>query len=672
MKRTRATSTSPPRSPRASSSSSASARGDGELRALRDASRASDRFESYYQTQKVCVDDDDFAMMMAAFRRPLPLTFRLNAARLGRLRGTRASVERDVLPNVAREIRWRKIKWIPNDVAYEIAIAHDEVLKTRESAALVALHEFLKRANETGALTRQELVSMIPPLVLDVNEQSAVLDMCAAPGSKTSQLLESVAATSRGVVVANDASLERCNLLTHQCKRLNSPALVVTNHQAQLFPALYDSKGERIRFDRILADVPCSGDGTLRKSADLWHKWSPSSGVDLHTLQLEIATHALRLLDVGGRMVYSTCSLNPLENESVVAALLKRAKGSVELVDVSKSLPELKRRPGMKKWKVGDVFGFHDSYDGEDGVKRQKTLARTMFWEPAYDAFPLERCVRILPHLDDTGGFFITVLKKIKELPEEMEVLPFVDANKAYRMAKDNAEWNDKKRVAGVLKFEDAITVSNIAKHYGLSDSLSLERSLMTRQLSDEPGVTPKRLYYLAKGARKVLTATAKDGSSAGLQVVACGVRVFERQVVKGVKCAYRITQEGLDTVYPHMRKQVVRVRAKELEMVLARQQDEKEARSPVARSKSDEIPVEITHSKSIEKFKATSDGCVILVPEAAGDEETFQTDASALALACWLGNGDKGKSLSVLASKAEGAQLLYQLRDCMSRKTVK
>lgn len=644
--------------------------------------RTNDRFEAYYRAQGVCADEDDFARMMRAFQTPLPLTFRVNAS--SKLLGAiRRRLERDVLPALAREGTMRAPKcvgWYPERLAFQIDVARDATLKASASRGVVALHEFLKQAGETGALTRQELVSMIPPLLLDVKPGHRVIDMCAAPGSKTSQLLEMSHAASgkggkspSGVVIANDASLQRSNLLTHQCKRSNSPALVVTNHQAQLFPMLYDAKGAKLRFDRILADVPCSGDGTLRKSPDLWRKWNPSSGVDLHTLQLEIATHALRLLEVGGRLVYSTCSLNPMENESVVAALLKRAKGSVELVDVSSSLPELKRRPGMKYWKVGDVFGFHESFDDSAGRKRQKTLARTMFWDAEYDKFPLERCVRVFPHLDDTGGFFITVFQKTKELPEDMEALPFVDANKAYRLARENAEWNEKKRVAPVIKFDDSSAVASITKHYGLSDALALDGALMTRQHSDLPGVSPKRLYYLSKGARKVLTATAKDGTSAGLQVVACGVRAFERQIVKGVKCAYRITQEGLDAVYPHMKKQVVRVRAAELETILARQQDEPGAKASIggARSSSSDIPEEITHAKSIEKLKSVADGCVILVPKPVGDDEDNEVEASALAVACWLGSGAKGKSLSVLASKVEGAQLLYQLRDCMSRKTV-
>jgi 16S rRNA C967 or C1407 C5-methylase (RsmB/RsmF family) len=92
--------------------------------------------------------------------------------------------------------------------------------------------------------------------------------------------------------------------------------------------------------------------GTLRKSPDLWKKWTPASGVDLHTLQLEIASHAARLLKVGGRLVYSTCSLNPLEDEAVVAALLKRAKGALKLVDVSGELEGLKRKPGCTRGRL--------------------------------------------------------------------------------------------------------------------------------------------------------------------------------------------------------------------------------------------------------------------------------------------------------------------------------
>ena len=86
------------------------------------------------------------------------------------------------------------------------------------------------------------------------------------------------------------------------------------------------------------------------------------------------------------------------------------------------------------------------------------------------------------------------------------------------------------------------------------------------------------------------------------------------------------------------------------------------------SRSSSDDVPEEITNAKSIEHLKKVSDGCVILVPKARDDDT--ETEAKALAVAAWLGRGKKGKSISVLASKASGGQLLYQLRDCMARGT--
>ena len=365
-----------------------------------------EKFEQYYQAQGI-VPDSEWQLMLSSFQTPLPLTFRVNMS--GKFReSTKRKLIDTLFPevikhNIARMKPPKCLKWYPDSLAWQIDVPKDAL---KGNVKLQNLRNFIVRANEVGAVTRQEAVSMIPPLLLDVKAHHRVLDMCAAPGSKTFQLLEMLhVATSTsnsnsccvpsGVVVANDASLQRANLLTHQTKRSNSPALLVTNHQAQLFPFLPDRGGDGVqddtddphkfssknknvyRFHRILCDVPCSGDGTLRKSPDLWKKWTPASGVELHSLQLAIATHAARLLKVGGRLVYSTCSLNPLENESVVSALLKQGKGALVLADVSKALPGLERRPGMHHWRVGDVFGWHDEPGGREPVRKQKGMAGT-------------------------------------------------------------------------------------------------------------------------------------------------------------------------------------------------------------------------------------------------------------------------------------------------------
>jgi 16S rRNA C967 or C1407 C5-methylase (RsmB/RsmF family) len=240
----------------------------------------------------------------------------------------------------------------------------------RKQPVLEALHEFMKRENETGSITRQEAVSMVPPLFMDVEPHHWVLDMCAAPGSKTFQLLEMLhagPAPPTGLVVANDADAMRCNLLCHQTKRMCSPHLVVTHHEAQGFPLLRDldpaSPDTHVLFDRILCDVPCSGDGTMRKAPDIWHRWSTASGNGLHGLQLRIALRAFQLLRVGGRLVYSTCTFNPVEDEAVVAELLRRTAGALELVDCSDALPGLRRMPGKQRWRVRDRQRWYDTWE---------------------------------------------------------------------------------------------------------------------------------------------------------------------------------------------------------------------------------------------------------------------------------------------------------------------
>ncbi|KPJ19129.1 tRNA (cytosine(34)-C(5))-methyltransferase [Papilio machaon] len=116
--------------------------------------------------------------------------------------------------------------------------------------------------------------------------------MCAAPGSKTAQLIEFLHADEdkvpSGFVMANDVDNSRCYMLVHQAKRLNSPCILITNHDSALMPALVTTdnkdptKTKPLKFDRILCDVPCSGDATLRKNPDIWLKWSTGNGNNLH------------------------------------------------------------------------------------------------------------------------------------------------------------------------------------------------------------------------------------------------------------------------------------------------------------------------------------------------------------------------------------------------------
>lgn len=156
------------------------------------------------------------------------------------------------------------------------------------------------------------------------------------------------------------------------------------------------------------------GDGTFRKNIELWKTWDPQKALGLHKMQIQIARRGLELLKPGGRLVYSTCSLNPMEDEAVLSYLLRHFEGKVELVDVSNELPDLKRVSGLNQWKVFDrqMNEYPDFESVPDSLK--KTIVPSMFPPTKEEAekFNLNRSFRILPHHQNTGGFFVAVLQK--------------------------------------------------------------------------------------------------------------------------------------------------------------------------------------------------------------------------------------------------------------------
>ena len=257
------------------------------------------------------------------------------------------------------------LPWYPESLAYQLNLTRREI---RRQEVYFKVHNFLVAETESGAISRQEAVSMLPVLVLGVEPHHTVLDMCAAPGSKTAQIIEQLHRGEdlpTGLVVANDSDNARCYMLTHQAKRLQSPCVIITNHDATAMPDMMVPSLDTASLAPMLYDVPCSGDGTMRKNPEIWTKWNPVNSSNLHGIQYRIARRALEMLEVGGRMVYSTCSFHPLENEAVVARLLQDMQGRLELVDVKEMLPRLDYSPGLETWtpasKQGDLYPSFDS-----------------------------------------------------------------------------------------------------------------------------------------------------------------------------------------------------------------------------------------------------------------------------------------------------------------------
>ena len=119
--------------------------------------------------------------------------------------------------------------------------------------------------------------------------------------------------------MANEVDVTRLGRLSKNVRFTSSPCVVLTNHDGQNFPD-FSIHNETVKYDRIVCDVPCSGDGTIRKNPNIFgKKWSPIKGNQRHNLQYNIAERGMELLKVGGIMAYSSCSMNPIENEAVVS-----------------------------------------------------------------------------------------------------------------------------------------------------------------------------------------------------------------------------------------------------------------------------------------------------------------------------------------------------------------
>ncbi|XP_027625694.1 tRNA (cytosine(34)-C(5))-methyltransferase [Tupaia chinensis] len=587
-------------------------------------------FEHYYQELKI-VPEGEWDQFMGALREPLPATLRITGYKshakeiLHCLKNKYFKELEDLEVDGQKVEVPQPLSWYPEELAWHTNLSR-KIL--RKSPQLEKFHQFLVSETESGNISRQEAVSMIPPLLLSVQPHHKILDMCAAPGSKTTQLIEMLHADMNvpfpeGFVIANDVDNKRCYLLVHQAKRLSSPCIMVVNHDASCIPRLMidvDGRKEALFYDRVLCDVPCSGDGTMRKNIDVWKKWTTLNSLQLHGLQLRIATRGVEQLAEGGRMVYSTCSLNPIEDEAVIASLLEKSEGALELADVSSELPGLKWMPGITQWKVMTKDGqwFVDWNDVPHS--RHTQIRPTMF--PPKDpeqlrAMHLERCLRILPHHQNTGGFFVAVLVKKSPMPwnkrqsqlqgrsaqareaarsgpadlaegkppdpSELEgqSVPETDDTEVIQTT-ENVENNGNKKdgVCGpppskkmklfgfkedpfVFIPEDDPLFPPIEKFYALDPSFP-KMNLLTRTTEGKK----RQLYMVSKELRNVLL-----NNSERMKVINTGIKVWCRNNSgEEFDCAFRLAQEGIYTLYPFINSRIITVSMEDVKILLTQE----------------------------------------------------------------------------------------------------
>ena len=269
------------------------------------------------------------------------------------------------------EARGWKIKQ-PFSEYPEIMIIDEENGKRLEPGELGKTKEHL-----LGYYYVQEISSMLPILALKPNEEDIILDLCASPGSKTTQAAATM--NNKGTIIANDNNLGRIKILNsnlEKCGVMNT--MVVRKDGVQLCKKLMEKTN--LRFDKILVDAPCSGEGTLRKSPKTFLMWNIKMIEKMSRIQKKLASEALKILKVGGEMIYSTCTLSPEEDEEVVDYLIKNF--DVELEELN--LP-LKIRCGVCEWN-------NKVYDKQ-----------------------VKKACRVYPQDNNTDGFFLAKIKKLSD-----------------------------------------------------------------------------------------------------------------------------------------------------------------------------------------------------------------------------------------------------------------
>ena len=193
--------------------------------------------------------------------------------------------------------------------------------------------------HEAGAYYIQEPSAMLPAELLKAQPGECILDLCAAPGGKTTKIAADM--KGEGLLVANEIHPKRAAILSSNVERMGIKNAVVTNESSdrllKKFPEF---------FDRILVDAPCSGEGMFRKDEEARAQWSEENVIKCAVRQKEILDNAAAMLRPGGKLVYSTCTFSPEENEKMIVDFLNdHSEFSVEKIDtppcISNGKPEL-------------------------------------------------------------------------------------------------------------------------------------------------------------------------------------------------------------------------------------------------------------------------------------------------------------------------------------------
>lgn len=235
----------------------------------------------------------------------------------------------------------------------------------------------------------QEPSAMLPGNVIAAQKGERILDLCAAPGGKSVQILAGLQGC--GVLVSNDVSPKRVKALVKNVELVGARNVVVTNDTPNNLAKCFEGY-----FDKILVDAPCSGEGMFRKDSDAIRSYSKYKNEECSNMQIDILRQAHRMLKQGGKLVYSTCTFDPLENEMIIDKFISEYD-EYEILKI----------------------------DRVDGIEK----AKKEFYKGNKE---IENAVRLWPHKIRGEGHFVALLQKGKVNVEKRELNMYDDSGTEY------------------------------------------------------------------------------------------------------------------------------------------------------------------------------------------------------------------------------------------------
>ncbi|KAG9409518.1 hypothetical protein AC1031_019781 [Aphanomyces cochlioides] len=577
-------------------------------------------FEQYY-CDLWGMDKNEWKTLAKCLETPPCVHFRVNGTFPALSEIAKGSLETDfdvdgsilkLLSGDELELQLQPVPWVSDKSIWKINVDSKLLRKTKQ---LDGINTFIRDQTSIGTLVRQEPTNMLLAFYLDIHPGHSVLDIHGAGASRAAQFVELLQDPEaknepEGVVVINEQDAAGATNAVRMVAQTvaNSSPVIVTAHKSESFPVLNDESSNNSLFDRVICSAPCSSDGAIRKFPERWRLWAPQVAYQHHAKQIELALRSLQLAKAGGLVVYSTRAFSPVENEAVIAQLLRSS--ACELVDVSKVVPKLQTRAGHSTWKVvNNDLSLIPSYDAASETDRRKLRLRpTMFPPTETEAaeMHLERCVRLLPHDNDTHGIFIAVLRKTKDMaPVAAGPAPAADVATTKKVKQSKT-----KRV-GVYGPIESDHYSDLASRFGIE--LPSERFVEHLNFSKT-----RDLHYVSASVAEMLTTSAGR-----VNIHKAGTIAFQAD-----KSACTVVDDGLHAILPHCDDRVVTLEMAEFTQLI----------------NSKHTWLKHLSSKAQAQLNKLKDGSVILALDESEPIQTGDTDIAVAAV-------KRHSSLSVTAS---------------------